>query len=155
MHLYCMRHGEAHAISSLHQFQSLTPRGMIAVQSIAQFLKNQSINIEKIIHSGIMRAEQTAHILKVVFPHLHGTSIDKNLSGRESIDCLIQTINLFEEEVLLVSHLPTIDLLIQKLVFGKIQNSPLINFQPATLVCLNSCANNQWIIDWIVNPSLV
>ena len=62
MKLYLVQHGEAHA-KNVDPERPLTERGHGDVARLAAFLSRAGVRVERVIHSGKLRAEQTAGVL--------------------------------------------------------------------------------------------
>lgn len=152
MKLYCVRHGEV-CRAEQDSRCPLSERGRQEVQQIAQHLAKCTIKIPCIIHSGKARAQQTAEIFAQTL------GCDKVLSLPRILDCeadpndLIDLLTQWAEDSMLVGHLPFMPLLINTLT-TKDKTLPLFYFPPATVACLEQ-QYHQWLIRWIINPSII
>ena len=61
MKLYLVQHGEA-VSKDIDPGRPLSPDGVMAVQSIATHMFNRHIELNRVYHSGKLRAHQTAEI---------------------------------------------------------------------------------------------
>jgi phosphohistidine phosphatase len=143
--LYLMRHGEA--ISGAPDWQrSLSERGRAEVTAIARRAYRRGVSLAWVYHSGILRAQQTAELVATVLLPQNGV---RQLSGLlpddDPIDIMAQA-EEFAESVLLVSHLPCLGRLAGLMTSGDSERS-IIDFAPATLVCLTRQAN-RWKLNW-------
>ena len=83
MKLYLARHGE-YDPNDLQA--ALNARGVLTIQQIATHLKNKQITVNAILHSGKLRAQQTADLLAPAFgdqtPQVkHGLLPDNDVSA--------------------------------------------------------------------------
>lgn len=127
MKLILVRHGEA-----VDQFTNperpLTEFGENQVRQLADKLRNQDIEIQKVIHSGIKRANQTAQILiENINPNL---SIEQGKDlNPESNPNVWKEISLNENtNIMLVGHMPFMGDLASNL------SNKMIGFETASAV---------------------
>src|SRR4051794_19935827 len=62
MPLYLMRHGEA-AEGDDDAARPLTLAGLAAVRDVARQAASRGVQLDRVFHSGLLRAEQTAQLL--------------------------------------------------------------------------------------------
>ena len=67
MKLYLVQHGEAKSKDE-DEKRPLTDQGRQGVERVAAFLKGAGVETKRVIHSGKLRAEQTAEILANLAP---------------------------------------------------------------------------------------
>lgn len=153
MKLYILRHGEAlNAVEDTKR--ALSDTGIREVNVIADFLAHRQVKIDQIYHSGKLRAEQTA---KVIAHRLALTPNLQQLSGllpEDSIKPIAVYCNHWQQNVLLVGHLPSIARLVSELLFNQ-EDRPCLDFQTAAIVCLERIMTFQWSIAWFVHPALI
>ncbi len=144
MKIYLGRHGTA---SNTPPEPTLTADGKLETTHIATLLKKNHTPITTIYHSEKARAVQTATIYA---QHLNLSPLPlPALNPSAPLDPLL---DLLEDGALYVGHLPNIEELTSRLLLDS--NTPLLNFIPSTLVCLNM-QHSQWQIEWMINPQLV
>ena len=125
------------------------------ITKVGGFLSNYPLHIDHIMHSPKKRAVQTATMLsKNVHPN---KPLEEShfLKPESDVDELISMINTWDQDTMLVSHLPFIAQLVSALVVGNKDASPIVNFVPGTIVCLNHCEQKRWVINWLLYPDLV
>ena len=145
MRVYLMRHGQAED-PSIDPEQGLTEEGKLAIQQIAKELVEKSVHFNQVYHSTKKRAQQTANIVaSIVSPDVSPQTMD-NLKPGDNPANIIDTLNQWTEDTLLVSHLPFIPSLL--VLLTGIQNT--LRFEPGTVVCLNRSAD-QWQLEWTTN----
>ncbi len=153
MKIYCMRHAEA--VSSVEdQQRPLADNGKLEAEQMSQFFIEHDIEIAHIMHSEKLRSIQTAQCFLGKLGVSRGATELPALARENSIPELVSSINSWQEDTLLVGHLPYIAQLVGELVANQ-QDSLLVNFSPATVVCLEKVGVSQWVVDWVVSPVLL
>jgi len=127
----------------------LSEQGRADAQKVAEFAKN--IKVNKIQHSGKLRAQQTAEIL--------GKSLGVDVVKADSLEPMADTqiwANRLEEQsedVMLVGHLPHLTKLASQLLTQN-QEKPVISFKQGGIVCLEK-TERGWQVAWMVTPDLL
>lgn len=147
MRLYLARHGEA-LNEAEDPKRGLSPMGLQKIDTMGRFLSNGEFNIKHVYHSGKTRAEQTA---KILASHLAPeVSIEQRdgLNPNDPIENAIKMIESFQEDTLVVGHLPYMADLAARLTQGA-----FFQFQAGNLLCLEG---NQgvWSVVWFFDPAL-
>ena len=153
MKLFIMRHGEAMS-SQLDPSQPLSPAGIFGIQNLASYLTTLNLQINHIIHSPRLRAVMTA---KIMAQALHPEQVTKAKNSLDQISLLEETVHLIQElqdNTLLIGHMPFVSQLISYLSTGSTQHA-VVCFSPGTLVCLEPGEQPNWIINWVLNPTIV
>ncbi|MBA2654589.1 MAG: phosphohistidine phosphatase SixA [Gammaproteobacteria bacterium] len=151
MKLYLMRHGDAETNDVQ---RPLSERGMDEVTKIAEFLASNHIEVEQIYHSGKLRAEQTARGVAANFTIAPKIDILSGLLPDDSVKAVAVYCNHWEQDVMLVGHLPFMPRLVSDLITGA-DDKQCIDFKTAAIVCLERIAIFQWSISWFVYPHLL
>ena len=130
----------------------LSERGRLDIQNLANFLQGK-IAVSLVIHSGKMRAQQTAEI--IVSTLSRNTQIDSfpALNPNDPLETLILWLEGRQEDALVVGHLPYLSRLIDWLVAGA-ESDDIVEFSPGTLVCLHKNLS-AWSIQWMIRPELL
>ena len=154
MKLFCVRHGEANS-ADVDPQRGLTDKGQEDIARTAQYLQEHGVHVDHIMHSGKARTEQTAAIFAKVLG-VPQTDESPILLGEDSgIEPLLQMVNAWTDNTMLVGHLPFMAQLVSYLVVGDPTIFPIVNFAPGAIVCLDHYENNRWMIDWCLRPSIV
>lgn len=151
MRLYLVQHGEAKPKQEDPE-RSLTDNGIKDITTLANFLKGKT-GFDRIMHSGKLRAQQTADILTTaIAPNIVPTVIDC-INPNDDPHKLVELIKGWTGNNLVVGHLPFMARMVGLLV----NNDPdmtLNNYQPGSVVCLEKDDSTQWKIGWILRPDL-
>lgn len=146
-----MRHGEAYDAQVQTQ-RPLTEKGKQGVARVVDTLAKNNINIADIFHSGVLRAQQTAEIVARTINFQNKLQVMPQLNKPDAIDIIIDKINGFVDDTLLVGHIPVMPLLVSELITNE-PDQEIVLFEPASLVCLEKL-DNGWGIEWVIKPSL-
>lgn len=146
MKLYLMRHGQA-AGKDVDPEQGLSSDGKSAIEQLAHTLSGQETGFRWVFHSEKTRARQTAEIMSHIISPEAVCQQRENLTPNSNPDDLLEEINRWSDDTLIVSHLPFIPSLLSRLV----EKPQAIVFQPGTIVCLSK-EGHLWRLDWIMSP---
>ena len=146
MKLYLMRHGEA-ATKDIDPEQGLTKNGKAAIEQLATRLSDQGMHFSQVVHSEKTRARQTAEIMSHIVSPNASRQQQANLTPNSNPAELLDEINHWVEDTLIVSHLPFIPSLLSRLV----EEPQAIVFQPGTIVSLSK-EGHLWRLDWVMSP---
>ena len=154
MKLYCVRHGQAQPPSSTESDPALSAEGVLDISRIAGALFKRGVSASYIFSSYKKRAKQTAAIIAEKLQLLCEPEVTDLLDPARSLDSLINEIEHWSDDTILVGHLPFIGELVSYLMT---QNNihQLVKFTPGTVVCLARGDGNQWLIDWVLRPDLL
>lgn len=153
MRLYLVQHGEAVA-KDIDPGRPLSANGEQEVRNLAAFLETQRVNVERIVHSGKLRARQTAEILaeKLLFK---GEVVA--ISGIDPGDSVIEfspRAHKLKQHTMLVGHLPFLGKLIAYLTTGH-EEHDIVAYHPGSCVCLERDPEKDWRVCWMLRPDLI
>jgi phosphohistidine phosphatase len=151
MKVYLVQHGAAHA-ESLDPARPLTSRGEEETRQVAALASRLALNLSRIIHSGKLRAEQTAAILAQSLLPRAGVTSESGLAPNDDPALWIERLARLSEPVMIVGHLPFLARLTGLLLAGD-ENLPCVRFGNSAIVCL-SMDETEWQIDWILTPEM-
>ena len=153
MRLYLVQHGEACA-KDVDPDRPLTERGEEEIDRLAIFLRQAGIRFDRVIHSGKLRAVQTANRLaNVVAPGLESESSGL-INPNDSPKAFDWQSGSWDRDTLVVGHLPFIARLVAHLVIED-ENKPITAYRPGSIVCLERINDSQWQINWMIRPELL
>ena len=131
MQLYLVRHAEALS-PGIDPERPLSAQGRDQAENLATWCAARSIEVDAIVHSGVLRAQETAEFLA---RGVKSASPPAPISGLRSEDDPVSTaawIAAETRDLLAVSHLPFVDLLTSQLIYGRIYSCP-VSFRTCTL----------------------
>lgn len=153
MRLYCLRHGEAEAAAIDHD-RVLSEQGRIDVGLLGEKLAQYGVHMGEVCHSGILRARQTAEIMAEKLGFTGALTEMSCLGGGAMVEPVAEQIHQWQDDSLIVSHMPFISELVSYLVTGQ-THLTLMAYPPATLVTLERVKPGVWRILSILPPAVV
>ena len=153
MKLYLVQHGEACA-KDVDPDRPLTDRGLADIDRLAEFLKQAGIRVERVLHSGKLRAAQTAeHLANTVAPgvELESSGIINPNDNPKAFDWQSDS---WDRDTLVVGHLPFMAKLVSHLVVED-ENRLITAYQPGSIVCLEREDGTHWRVNWMIRPELL
>ena len=149
---YIARHGDA-VLAGVDPARPLSNTGIEQVRWVAREAASKAVQVSTVLHSGILRAQQTAEIYgRYLNPPLGIRQIsgllpdDDPALGKAELEAA-------EAPIMLVGHLPYMGRLAELL--AKTNNDhAMIDFPTATLVCF-SRTKSGWELEWRVVPQLL
>jgi len=152
MKIYLMRHGDA-LVGGDDNERSLSERGKADLNRIAKFITPLKIEVSQMLHSKKRRARQTAEILASAIVVQNAIQSREGLDPLESVIPLADEIETWNDDTLLVGHMPFMGKLASFLVTGN-ENRNTVSFQTGSIVCLEKLDPHWWIINWVLSPEL-
>ncbi len=152
MRIYLVQHGEATSREENPQ-RPLSDKGASDVRKIGDFLYEKSeLCISEVLHSGKLRAEQSAELFARCLNGVYSAAPDLNPND----DPALWSAHLAarEKDVMIVGHLPHISRLAALLLTGDSNQAP-VAFQNAAVVCLERDAESTWHLQWMLTPDLL
>lgn len=133
----------------------LTEGGFETIRKVANFAeKYLHIQVDQIIHSGKLRAKQTALVLAEHLYPVKGIAVDVDLEPLA--DPRIWKSRLIEvtKDIMLIGHLPHLKKLTGKLLYGD-ESREVVTFKMGGILCLEKDEDGQWTIQWMVTPEIL
>ncbi len=152
MDFYLARHGEA-VPDIENPRRPLSDRGRREVERVARVLLERKVQIAEIVHSGKLRAQQTAEILAQVLTPAKGVRKTGGLSPEDDPLEAKADLETRSESLMVVGHLPHLHRLASLLVLGDSERE-LVEFAPAGVVCL-ARSGAEWELRWTLTPDSV
>lgn len=153
MKLYLVQHGEA-CSKEVDPERPLTDQGAADIDRLAAFLKKAGVRVERAIHSGKLRAAQTAErLVAAIEPEveLESSGIINPNDNPKAFDWQSGS---WDRDTLVVGHLPFLAKLVSHLVIDD-ENRPITAYRPGSIVCLEREDGIHWRIDWMIRPELL
>lgn len=146
MGLYLVQHGDA-VEEAVDPTRPLSPQGRADVEALARACRGR-IAARQIIHSGKLRAEQTAEILGQVLgmPVKAAAGLNPGDPPRPVAEKITGS-----DDLLIVSHLPFLERLTGLLVAGD-EARQIVAFQRGGMVCLERRSTESFCIIWTLFP---
>ncbi len=153
MFLYLVQHAEA--MSEIEDMsRSLSKKGIADIKKAAEFAAGLHIEVNKIFHSGKMRALQTAQILEERITVYMGIEKADGLAPMDNPDLWFAALSEMNEDVMVVSHMPYLAGLASLLLCGN-KDKKVVNFEMGCIACLQRADNYNWSVDWLIKPGMI
>lgn len=153
MRLYLLQHGEALSKEQDPE-RPLSPQGEAAVRRLAEFARNAGLPIARVVHSGKLRAAQSAQLLAAGMPGKLQPELHPGLKPNDPPAPLVEAIGQWNEDTAVVSHLPLLARLAAGLL-GLREEPAWLGFVPGTLLCLERDDAGDWSLAWMLRPELL
>jgi phosphohistidine phosphatase len=153
MKLYLAQHGDA-TPKAENPDRPLSPKGTADVENMAHFLSQTNTPVAGVMHSGKLRAKQTAEILaKQLVPNI-SLQINENINPMDLPTVAAEEIDHWQDDTLLVGHLPHLAKLATLLLTDH-EEPAIITFTPGTVACLERVEDKCWSLKWLLSPDMV
>ncbi|AKJ41667.1 phosphohistidine phosphatase SixA [Pragia fontium] len=155
MQIFIMRHGEASYHADSDPLRPLTDKGRQQTAEMALWLRKKIAEIDWVLVSPYVRAQQTLDVFKAEFPIPEPTTIETFsalIPGGDAMliaDYLMTLAQDGVSSVLLVSHLPLVGYLVSELCSGVYP--PMFN--PSAVACITvDPQTGRGTLDWQQAP---
>ncbi len=155
MHIYLVQHGDA-VPKDKNEEKPLSDKGRDDVNKVASFLARSGVSVPRVIHSGKLRAQETALLLAgVIGPGKVVEEAESGLAPNDSTDLFFAAIEEWTDDAIIVGHLPFMAKLASRLVTGN-EDETVVHFKPGSVACLERGENGGgWTVSWFVRPELL
>lgn len=153
MKLYLVQHGEACA-KEVDPGRPLTEQGRLDIDRMAIFLKQANITVDRVMHSGKLRAKQTAERLANVIAAEVELETRELINPNDNPEAFYRQSESWDHDTLIVSHLPFLARLVSHLVCDT-ENLLIVAYTPGSIACLEHVDGASWQINWMIRPELL
>lgn len=153
MKLILVQHGEACA-KDVDPERPLTDRGEQDADRLAAFLRQAGVRADRVIHSGKLRARQTAARLAEAIAPGVALEVSGLLNPNDNPRAFDWQSESWDRDTLIVGHLPFMARLVSHLILSD-DRLPLVAYQPGTAVCIEHDGDSGWRLAWMVRPELL
>jgi phosphohistidine phosphatase len=153
MRLYLVQHAEAKREEE-DPARPLSERGSTDIRRMAEFLKARGLRVSKILHSGKLRARQTAEILAEGILSAGGLEQAEGLAPLDDPAVWKERLKGELEDLVLVGHLPHLAKLAGLLLTEDAERKPIV-FRPGGVFCLERDEAGKWSVKWGLTPELL
>ncbi|MEM2619489.1 MAG: phosphohistidine phosphatase SixA [Candidatus Hadarchaeales archaeon] len=149
MKVYLVQHAEAKREEE-DPARPLSERGREQIRRVCEFLRGKGIRVAKILHSGKLRARQTAEELARVIDSREGLKEADGLAPLDDPGIWAERLAREQEDLMLVGHLPHLEMLAGLLLTGS--RRKVVGFRMGGIVCLSRDAEGGWSLEWAITP---
>lgn len=151
MRLFLAQHGQAMSKEENPE-RPLTERGRDETTRVARSLVPLDLGLGRIVHSGKLRAAETAEIFASSLKPRAGVERRDGLAPLDDPSRIREALDELEDATLLVGHLPHLSRLAGSLLAGDPEAEP-VAFRYAGVACLESDGEG-WRLRWYLTPEL-
>ena len=155
MHIYLVQHGAA-VPKDENPEKPLSDSGRNDIKKMASFLARSHVSAARVIHSGKLRALETALLLaEVLGPGNVVEEVESGLAPNDSTDALFAAIDGWTEDTIVVGHLPFMSKMVSRLVTGN-EDETVVHFKSGSVARLERGENGGgWTVTWFLRPELL
>lgn len=150
MRLYLVQHAEAKRKEE-DPARPLSELGLADIRRVTDFLKEMKLGVSKILHSGKLRAKQTAEALAEGISAAGGIEQAEGLAPLDDPGTWKDRLKEELEDLVLVGHLPHLSKLAGLLLAGDPERR-VVRFRPGGVVCLERDEAGNWSVGWVLTP---
>ncbi|WP_297202677.1 phosphohistidine phosphatase SixA [uncultured Pluralibacter sp.] len=152
MQVFIMRHGDAALDAASDSVRPLTACGCDESRQMAAWLKGQKVDIERVLVSPYLRAEQTLGVVGECMNLPDSVDVLPELTPGGDVGLVSGYLQTLASEdvasVLVISHLPLVGYLVSELCPG--ETPPM--FSTSSIACVTLDKAGQGHYDWQMNP---
>ena len=154
MNVYLVQHAEAKPENEDPE-RPLTDQGWEDIKKVAAFVREHlDVRADRIVHSGKLRARQTAEVLAPALNLPDKVNEEKNLKPNDDVSPWVDRLNQSEKDIVLVGHLPFMNKISDRLL-GQEEGRNLVQFQMGGILCLARSPDDPWSVHWMVVPQIL
>jgi phosphohistidine phosphatase len=151
LNLYILQHGEA-VPKQVDPGRPLSDNGVRDIRMLAMHMKKMDVRLENVLHSGKLRAEQSARLItEVLSPEIEMMQADGLNPGDDPSEVL-KVIEHMTGNILVASHMPLVSRLCSMLLTGSADTE--FASLPGTLFCLEK-NQDKWRLAYMLRPDLL
>ncbi len=150
MKLYLVQHGMPLS-KDIDPGRPLSPQGEKDISKVAEFLRASDHTVSRVLHSGKMRAHQTADILAEALLISGEVEVIDGINANDPVQDFSLRAHKFKHDTMIVGHLPFMAKMVSYLVTGN-EDQPIVAYKPGSVVCLKQNPEEPWQIQWMLRP---
>lgn len=152
MRLYLVQHADA-VSKDTQPLRPLSDKGLQDATNMAAFLSGAAIRVDQVVHSGKLRAEETANVLSnTVWPGQTPEAFD-GIMPTDSTDHLLNSALTAGGDMMVVGHMPFMGRMAARCLTGR-EDGMDIDFEPGAVLCLER-RDESWALDWFIKPLML
>ncbi len=153
MRLWIVQHGDALA-KNVDPDRPLSEKGRSDVERLASHLAGCGVRVERVVHSGKARAQQTADILAAALQARERVEAVKNLDPLDPPGLFAAECTGATGDFLIAGHMPFVGKLVSFLVAAR-EEANLLGFVPGTAACLERADDGTWSVVCLLRPEFL
>ena len=151
MRLYLVQHGDAVA-KDVDPERPLSDAGRADIGRLARWLANNDVRVARILHSGKLRAEQTANLLAPLVGEDGTVAAQPGLAPNDPPGSLLETLD--GGDTIIAGHMPFVSRAVS-VALGLPPDQPVVAFKPGSIAGLEQDADGAWHLAMFIRPEKV
>ena len=153
MQLYLVQHGEALS-KDVDPGRPLSAKGAQDVARITKQLNQAGVTLNRVLHSGKMRARQTAEILADKLLLKGDAEQAGGINPNDAVAVFSMKVHQLKNDTMVIGHLPFMARLVAYLTTGD-EELDIVAYRPGSVVCLEKDPEQKWRIIWMLRPDFI
>lgn len=154
MRLYLVRHGKAET-GPEEADRQLSARGRADVEAMAKHLKKQHIAIDRVFHSTLARARQTAEILAAKLAPNQSSEVLEGIEPWGDVDAFAKLAENWEHDTMVCGHEPFMGEAASLLMCGDAR-AELVEVKTGSVLAFDRTPyGHGWHLRWMLTPRVV
>lgn len=150
MKLYLVQHGMP-VPEDIDPGRPLSPEGEKDVRNMADVLKASDHTVNRVLHSGKIRARQTAEILAEALLISGEVEPIEGINPNDPVQYFTLRLSEFKDDTMIVGHQPFMPKMVSYLTTGN-EDHAIVAYKPGSVVCLQQDHEDFWQIQWMLRP---
>lgn len=150
MHLYLVQHGDA-LPKDLDPARPLSDKGQADIGRLAHWLGQRGVKVAEIVHSGKMRAVQTAELLASVAESCDRIREGSGLGPNDSPQAFLEALRDRQGDILVAGHMPFVARAVSVALTGE-PDRPIVEFVPGSIAGLVQHDARAWRLFFFARP---
>lgn len=150
MKLYLVQHAMP-VSKDIDPGRPLSPQGEKDISKMAELMRTSDHTVSRVLHSGKMRAHQTAEILAEALLISGEVEVIDGINPNDPVQDFSLRAHKFEHDTMIVGHLPFMAKMVSYLVTGN-EDQAIVAYKPGSVVCLKKNPEEPWQIQWMLRP---
>ena len=151
MRLYLVRHGQADH-GPIDVERHLSKRGRLDVEAMAQYLSEQGVTAGRVVHSGLVRAFETAQVLAALVSPDKDVSLMPGIEPWGSVDEFAKVALGWDQDTMVCGHEPFMGNAAMTLQSAL---NPVMVETGTVMAFERSNADTTWKLLWAVSPRTI
>ena len=151
MRLYLVQHGDAIS-KDVDPERPLSDQGRADIGRLADWLWRSGLTVTRILHSGKLRAQQTAELLAPLLVDDGVVEEREGLAPNDSPQSLLDTVD--DGEVIVAGHMPFVSRAVS-LALGVSPDRALVTFKPGSVAALEKSDEGVWQLIAFIRPESI
>jgi phosphohistidine phosphatase len=153
MRLYIVQHGDA-VPKDISPNRPLSDRGRADIQRLTEWLSSRNIQVEQILHSGKVRAKETAEILRPLLESRGQILASDGLAPNDSPEAFLKQLRHAKKDTVVASHMPFVARTVSQALTGA-SDQQLLEFVPGSVAGIESSDGASWRLFMFVRPEFL